>query len=68
MILSGNFRRISGLPNSEVTTQNIAQYTEEAYGEGGKGGRIGVKKMQRKKYIIAYFEDKMKELNIEHFL
>ena len=68
MILSGNLRRISGLPNSEVTTQNISQYTEQAYGEGGKGGKIGMKKMQRKKDVIAFFEDKMMELNIENFL
>ena len=46
----------------------MAQYCEAVYGEGGQGGRMGSKKIQRQTDVIAFFEDKVDELGIVNFL
>ena len=66
--LSKNARLKLGVENSEMTPQHVAQYCEAVYGEGGKGGRMGSKKIQRQTDVIAFFEDKVAELGVVDFL
>ena len=56
------------LKSGEMTPQHVAQYCEAVYGEGGQGGRMGSKKIQRQTDVIAFFEDKVAELGVVDFL
>ena len=59
------------LVNSEVTFQQVADYSELVYGEGAQGHRaIGTSatKLVRQKDVIAFFERNLKELGIVGFL
>ena len=66
--LSRNARNKLGVEKSKMTPQHVAQYCEAVYGEGGQGGRMGSKRLQRQADVIAFFESKMAELGISDFL
>ena len=56
--------------SSEVTLQQVVDYSEVVYGEGAQGRVKGASdnKLGCQKEVIAFFEGKVKELGIVHFL
>ena len=55
---------------TEVTLQQIADYSENVYGEGaqGKAKEASSSKLEHQEKVIAFFESKVKELGIMDFL
>ena len=54
--------------NSEVNPQQIAQYCEEVYVEGGRKLTVSNSKVQRQNEVIAFFKDKVLVQSIKDFL
>ena len=61
-----------GLPSDEVSPQHISKYCELVYGEKDMGQtKAGIrfqKKMKRQTDVIAYFERRMGDLNLNDFV
>ena len=57
------------LVSSEVTLQQMVDYSELVYGEGAQGRVIetSANKLERQKRVIAFFERKVKDLGIVNF-
>ena len=66
--LSGHARTKLDVENSQLTPWHVAQYCDEVHGEGGQGGRLSAKKVQRQKDVIDFFCSKVAELGIMNFL
>ena len=74
MLIYSNMRHGASLKfnleYSEVTLQQVVDYSEQVYGEGAQGKVIGVSanKLKRQMEVIAFFERKVEELGIVDFL
>ena len=66
--VSGHARTKLCAEKSQLTPLHVAQYCDEVHGEGGQGGRVSVKKVQRQRDVIEFFCGKVAELGIVNFL
>ena len=57
-----------GMDNSTVSLKHLVEYCEQVYEEGGGRMEANLKKVDRQKEVIAFFERKVAGLGIKDFV